>query len=665
MNQPEEKLAPFPIPGPPAWTKRNLALAAALALLVVLVYFPGLTGPFLFDDPVNIINPFRAWLAGETGWQEVVFGNRSGPLGRPLSMASFAFNGATTGLEVVPFKATNLLIHLLCGAALYTLLAQLLQRDARLQASARLVAGIITAIWLLHPMQVSSVLYVVQRMAQLSTLFTLLALVFYVIGRQALEKGQMRRGYARLFLWLPAATAAGMLSKENGALVPLFCLVLELGYFQPKVGQGRPKGVQLFFALSLFLPLALIALFYLPSKLIPGYEGRLFTLSERLLTQPRALMDYIGALLIPSGPSLGVYTDDFVVSRGWLQPSTTLFSIVGLIALVGLALFTRTRVPAVFTGLGFFLAGHAMESTIFPLEMYFEHRNYLPSAGLFLAVAGGVGWLLRRLRQSKDQHSGEPRLLWLALGIYVLLLAGATWARSSVWSSWPALAEQGVQQHPLSRRAHLDHISMLLARGRNEEAAKFYDSLEAIGDAASIHAAIMGRVWLQCSTQQRADAASVARIATIAGKRLELGELLSAERLGNLLIQRDCDGLTKSELAALLKNLTDETSQSQTLTPVWRMRFMAARLYQEDGQLALAIEQAALAWMTGKADPAVGVLLSALYAHSGDVKSARIILDDVRSRVEPWDQRNTRLLDILDEKLNGASLLEVRDNDAG
>lgn len=641
-------------------TQHRLVIAGLLTLLVVLVFYPGLAGPFLFDDPVNIINPFRAWLAGETGWQEVVFGNRSGPLGRPLSMATFALNGATTGLEVVPFKATNLLIHLLCGAALYALLVRLLLRDARLQARAQLVAGILTAIWLLHPIQVSTVLYVVQRMAQLSTLFTLLALVWYVIGRQALEQGQAKRGYAWLFLWLPAATVAGMLSKENGALVPLFCLVLELGYFQPKAGQHRPKGVLVFYVLSLLMPLALMAVFYPPTKMMASYDGRLFTLGERLLTQPRALWDYIGALLVPSGPSLGVYTDDFVVSRGWLQPPTTLFAIVGLIALVGLALFTRTRVPAVFTGLGFFFAGHAMESTIFPLEMYFEHRNYLPSAGLFLAVAGVIGWLLPRLRRGKDQPNEEPRLLWLALGVYVLLLAGATWARSGVWSSWPALAEQGVQQHPLSRRAHLDHISMLLAQGRNEEAAKFYDSLEAIGDAASIHAAILGRVWLQCHAQQRTDAATVTRIATIAGQPLELGELLGAERLGNLLIQRDCDGLTKSELATLLKNMTDETTQPQTLTPVWRMRFMASRLYQEDGQLALAIEQAALAWMTGKADPAVGVLLSALYMQQGDSRSGAVILNDVRRKLPEWDNRNRRFIEMLERKIEDVEVSDEK-----
>ena len=60
-----------------------------MALLTALAYLPGLGGPFLFDDPPNLITPFSAWLDGDIGWREIIFGNGSGLFGRPLSMLSF------------------------------------------------------------------------------------------------------------------------------------------------------------------------------------------------------------------------------------------------------------------------------------------------------------------------------------------------------------------------------------------------------------------------------------------------------------------------------------------------------------------------------------------------------------------------------------------------
>src|SRR5699024_6855887 len=157
----------------------------------------------------------------------------SGPLHRPVSMLSFLANATTTGLDAFPFKLTNLAIHLLCGVIIHALLRRLLQRDKHLAPYAPIAALAVTALWLLHPMQVSTVLYIVQRMAQLAALFMLLGLLAYVIGRQALLDGRRKTGLAWLFLAVPTATLLAMLSKENGALTPLLCGVIEWVYYQP------------------------------------------------------------------------------------------------------------------------------------------------------------------------------------------------------------------------------------------------------------------------------------------------------------------------------------------------------------------------------------------------------------------------------------------------
>lgn len=621
---------------------------SAIIVATVLAYLPGLDGPFLFDDPPNILVPFQAWLDGKTGWQELVLGNHSGILGRPLSMLTFVANASTSGLNAVAFKSTNLIIHLLCGFLIYRLLRVLLLRDPLLRGKAQATALVIAAIWLLHPIQVSTVLYVVQRMAQLSTLFIFISLVAYVAGRRAIEHGKHRLSLAHLFVSFPAATLAAMACKENGALAPLLCAVVELGYFRPNNGEHRPTTVKAFFAAFLVIPGTFLAamLALRPQFLLGGYEGRLFTLGERLLSEPRALFDYIGILLLPRGPSLGLYTDDFPISHGLFDPPSTMWAILGLMALAASGLRFRRTIPAVFTGLGLFLAGHAMESTVFPLELYFEHRNYLPAFGLFLALAGAVSWLGQRLAQA-----GNPRvdtLGKLALGAVIVLLSLATAARSSVWSSWPALAEQGISQHPQSLRAHLDQISMLLAQSRNEEALDAYRGLAKLSNPAASNVSALGTVYLQCRNQGRTTPEDVARIGRLVGQKLQLPELLAAENLANELIRKECDGMAKEKLAAILRDAADSSGQPDRLTQIWRVRFVAARLFLDAHQLELAQEQAALAWMSGAADPAVGVFLANVYYLLNRPESARVIVVDVGRRLRPWDRRNRQLLSELE-----------------
>jgi hypothetical protein len=614
---------------------------STVLLVCALAYLPGLQGPFVFDDTPNLFTPLQAWLQGDISWREVVFGNASGLVGRPLSMLSFLANAAMTGLDPVPFKATNLGIHLLCGVLLYALLARLLPRDPWLKQRSALTALLITSLWLLHPMQVSTVLYVVQRMAQLSALFTLAGLLVFVRGRQCLETGRVRTGLIHLFLALPALTVAAILCKENGALLPLLCAVIELGYFRTTSLSPRPRSVQWFFVLSLLLPGAVVLAWYglHPQKIMGGYDGRLFTLGDRLLTQPRALMHYMSALLLPSGPSLGVYTDDFMVSRGLLNPVGTLWSILGLALLIIAAWAARVRIPAFFTGIGLYLAGHVMESTVFPLEIYFEHRNYLPSAGFFLGVVGLASWGLSRLLPLTDHPQRTHRgTHWAAVAL-LLVLSLATWARAGVWSSWDVLTQQGIAQHPLSVRANIDATRVYQAEGRNDKVQQILDNMAGFDDPEARHVSAINSVVLQCTTEGATTAAAVAKIRAIAGAKLELGEMLMMENLVRFILENDCQNLDKPQLASIMVWIVDAAPQSPALTQLWRSRFYAAKLYASSGHVTEAQKQLELAWGTGAADPAVGAFLVQVQLARGDTVGARQTLPVVASRIATWDRR--------------------------
>lgn len=639
---------------PPYSARQTLAGLAVLMLVCALAYGPGLGGPFVFDDIGNLVLPLQAWLHGETSWEEIVFGNHSGMLGRPLSMLSFLANAAASGgLATVPFKATNVAIHLLNGAVLYVLLARLLPRDPWLKPEARLIALLIAGAWLLHPMQVSTVLYVVQRMAQLSALFTLGGLLAYVYARQSLELGRHRTGLLVLFLVVPACMVAAVLSKENGALLPALCGVIELGYFRPSGRRSRPLAVRWFFVVSLLLPLVAASAWYgmHPQKLLGAYEGRLFTLDERLLSQPRVLLDYMGALLLPRGPSLGVYTDDFLVSRGLLDPPGTLLSIVALLLLVTLAWRTRLLIPALFTGIGLYLTGHAMESTVFPLEIYFEHRNYLPSAGIFLALTGVAGWGLARLLPKTDAQQRTRR--WVRGGCVALLLmlAFATWARAGIWSSPVLLAEQGVRQHPGSVRALMDQARLWQAQGRNDEVQDLLDNMASLDNPTARHVAAISSVAHQCATRGATTPPAVARIGAIAGSKLQLAEMLMLEDLARLLQGKSCRHLERDELASMMVRIADAAPQPPGLTQIWRTRFFAAHLYAGVGDLARARQQLALAWNTGKADPAAGAFLVRVHLSRGEIVDAERVLHEVVPKVARWDRTGHAKLKELGEEI--------------
>jgi hypothetical protein len=644
----EQIVTPLPRPaqrGRGNFFMRPLTWLFGVLIGTTLIYLPGLNGPFLFDDPPNVVQPLTAWLGGQIGWQEIIFGNDSGPLHRPLAMLTFLANASLSGLSPWPFKATNLAIHLACGVLIYALLSRLLARDTQFKTG-RFAALIVSAIWLLHPMQASTVLYVVQRMEQLSALFTLAALLLYVHARQCFEQGHRRSALIHLFVLLPLATLAAILSKENGVLVPLFCLVLELGYFRDSAAMPRPRVVTWFFCVTLLVP-GLLALFWFwrhPQQLLGGYAGRLFTPVERLMSEPRALMDYMGALLLPRGPSLGLYTDDFAVSHSLLDPVSTLAAIVGLIALVVAALWSRKYIPAFFVGIGFYLVGHSMESTVIPLELYFEHRNYLPSVGFFLAVVGLVHWaVLRVLPHISNNPLRSRRLLSTGVVLLLLALGVATLARASVWSSWPVLAAQGARQHPDSIRAQMDHATNLMAVGQFDAAQRVIDHVGTIENPAAKHIAAIDTVLLQCVVHHATNPSSVARIAAIQGAKLQLSDMLAFEMLGRELNGHGCQGLAEAQLAVMITEIVDAAPQPGALIQLWRSRYIASNLFMDSGQYVKAEQQVSLAWATGHADPSIGLLLANLEYLNGNVAGAKIMLADANRHIPWWDRRNVAL----------------------
>ncbi|KXB31452.1 pilus assembly protein PilF [Dechloromonas denitrificans] len=377
----------------------RFAFAALLALLVVVaVYWAGLNGGFFFDDEASILylEGVRLNVISIEAIHQAWVSGSSGPLGRPVAQLSFALNHYFSGFDPFVFKATNLAIHLACGFLVFGLAFRLLgaAKPSAMQRNILMATGALTAIWLLHPIQLLPVLHIVQRMTSLSAFFLLAALLLHVVGR---ERGG-RAGWVMVISAWTVVWPLSFFSKESGLLFPFFALAWELIVRRSSCG-SLDRFARLFSALAILVVVAggAYAISSRAQWLWAGYDLRPFSLGERLLTEGRVLWFYLGLIVAPSMERLGLYHDDIAISTSLFSPWVTLPALIGLVGLAWLAWRVRLRSPLVSFGIAWFLIGHALESTVLPLEIAHEHRNYLPILGVLFVGA----WALLQLLESK------------------------------------------------------------------------------------------------------------------------------------------------------------------------------------------------------------------------------------------------------------------------
>lgn len=443
-----------------AHLRRFFPLLALLLALVftVLAYLPGLHGPFVFDDITNIVQN-GALKIPNLHWDQLMhaaFSSDAGPTRRPLSSLSFALNYYFAGTGSFSFKLTNVVIHLVNGLLFFLLLRQIVRYWRKTDAiksdvTTKWLPVLGAAAWLLHPLNLTAVLYVVQRETSLCSLFILLGCVCYCHGRLRLFEG--RSGWWWIFIGVAINAVLALAAKETAALLPVYLLVIEFCVFRftlaaPKNGRMcefmRKRGLLIFYLLFLVLPcgIGMFWLFVIHHGSAFSYSGRDYTLSERLLTEPRVVWDYIRWTLFPRLPDLGLYHDDIPLSEGILSPPTTLLSILGLAALLVLAGFSRNKRPWICFGILWFFTGQLLESTVLPLEIAFEHRNYLADMGIIVAV---VTFIL-----TEPTRYVKVFVRFAIIVLIVLTFGALTGMRSYIWRSTDSLVAVQAANHPRS-----------------------------------------------------------------------------------------------------------------------------------------------------------------------------------------------------------------------
>lgn len=400
---------------------RFLAAGLLILFLLLAIYWPGLAGGFFFDDGPSILlaEGVRLQTLSFESLQQAWASGGAGPTGRPVAQLSFALNHYFSGFDPFAFKATNLAIHLAAGWLVFGLARQLLTATTPHAKPQHLLlaSGAAAALWLLHPLQLLPVLHVVQRMTSLSALCLLAALWLHIRGRS--QGG--RSGAAWLLLAWAVLWPLSVFSKESGVLFPVFTLAWELMVRRSTAGR-LDRFARAFTAVVGLCLLAGLAYVLSPRAqwLWAGYELRSFSLLERVLTEGRVLWFYLALIVAPRLEALGLYHDDIALSTGLLTPWTTLPALIGLAGLLWLAWWLRTRAPLVAFGIAWFLIGHALESTVLPLEIAHEHRNYLPLFGIVLAAASA---LLQALARKGEHKTMGVTLALTALAYFPFVTA--------------------------------------------------------------------------------------------------------------------------------------------------------------------------------------------------------------------------------------------------
>ena len=470
-----------------AQIKRAWLLFAGLAVLTISVYWPELRGAYIFDDGIYFVDNTDVHVTtlhlGD--WIKAALSQTGTNQFRALSMWSFAANYYFTGIDPFWPKLTNLAIHLLNGLLLFLALQQLFQlRDAihpknEMSANSSIIlAATIAGVWLVLPINFTGVAYVAQRMEALANLFVFLGLFLYARTRRK-QYENSGGSTASLIAGLIITTLLGFSAKESAVLLPLYAACIELALTGFRNSNGKyDRGILTLYVAILLLPF-IGGLIWLAGWIQhTAVSVRTFSIGQRLLTEPRVIVDYIKWILAPNLNELTFYHDDLVASQGLLSPPTTLFSIIALAALLSTALWQRSRRPLFCLGILWFFAGHLLTGTIIPLELVFEHRNYFPSMGLLLAFGS--------LLSAEPVSTRLYRLSSLFAGAFIALCAFTTLLRAEEWSHPLRLAYSEALKRPDSPRAQYELArSLIIAAGDNEKSPLVDQSINILERNAS------------------------------------------------------------------------------------------------------------------------------------------------------------------------------------
>lgn len=431
---------------------------AGIGIVGALSYSNALDGPFVLDDVIRIqLNPFIR--IEQLDWASLRRAALESP-SRPVAHLSFALNYFLHRFEVRGYHLFNIGVHIATAILVFFVTRDWFTRGARrrsltagVDGEAFAMALVAALLFVAHPIQTQSVTYVVQRMNSMAAMFVLLSFLLFVAGRD-------RTGAKRWLFWLSslASWLAALGSKQSAITLPGLLLLYEW-YFRQDLRADWLRRNPVAVAMACLAVVAVGLLF--ASDTVFEYGQRPFTLWQRVLTQPRVVMQYIGLLFLPLPSRLNL-GHEVSVSTSLIDPPSTLLSILTILGLLALAIaLARSHRLTSYCVLWFF-GNLVLESSFVSLELMFEHRLYLPMVGFVVWVSASIASVPRIQQRTK---------LALAFSLVALLAVG-THLRNQTWRDKVTLWSDVVAKSPGNSRARADLGASLVEVGRVDEGVR-------------------------------------------------------------------------------------------------------------------------------------------------------------------------------------------------
>lgn len=435
-----------------------------IAVSGFLAYAGSFDAPFLFDDLVHIVQNKRIESLSSIG--TLVSGRR------PVIDMTLAANYALSARETVrSYHVVNLTIHLLVALALYGIVHRSLSRiseSSRIARSARSLALATSLIWVVHPLLTQSVTYLIQRAESLMSLFYLLTL--YCLIRGAESKHRLAWSLAAV-----ATCAFGMGSKAVMLTAPVAALCYDRAFLSGSFSLSLKRRWGLYLGLAStwgvlwWCGVARSVIAPVSDSATVGFGFKGITPLTYALTQPEVVLRYLTLSVWPRGLCLD-YVWPTVASIG---AAVAPMSILLIFAGVFVALVRRNLQLAFVAGWFFFVL--LPTSSFIPIkDVLFEHRAYLPSAGVVLMLVLGAHEMWKHVSERLSLQSQSA--VWSIL--IVVLAAGslgyATFRRNVTYLSAVSMWEDVTRKRPGNARGFEQLGTSLVMQGRKREAAAQY-----------------------------------------------------------------------------------------------------------------------------------------------------------------------------------------------
>jgi len=475
---------------------KQISIFLLFIILGFGIYSNTLEVPFLFDDIIRIPdNPdVRMTKITFNKIRNAAFGEYSAS-NRPIGNITFALNYYFHQYNLTGYHVVNIIIHILNSIFLYLFIKTTLSISTQYSANAlaieshspSFIAFCAALIWLANPIHTQSVTYVVQRLNSMAAMFYILSFLLYVKGRVRQRRcatlnpqsktncspknrkiGKSFRLLAFTF-YFSGAVVAWMLalgSKQNAAMLPFFIFLYEWYSFQNLDWYWFKRHFKyVFVVVILFCLIGLIYMGFNPLKKIassPSYARNNFTFIERVLTQPRVVVYYLSLLFFPHPSRLNL-DYDFRLSHSLIDPVTTLFSILAIIGIIGLAVYIARKERLLSFCILWFFGNLVIESSVIPLAIIYEHRTYLPSmlVSLLIVVLG--------YRYIKPKWIGVA-IMCAVIGLFSFW----TYHRNNVWGNDVTFWRDCVNKSPQKARPHSNLGLALANQGKRTEAIEQY-----------------------------------------------------------------------------------------------------------------------------------------------------------------------------------------------